>query len=72
MVRIMTVSELREELERFDDDMEICIGMEQNYGSNFAYTISETEIYDVKDWDNDREEKVVISMGRQFGTVKYE
>ena len=35
----MTVRELIDELERFDDDMEVKIGMIQNYGSNFAMDI---------------------------------
>ncbi len=68
----MTVRELIEELENFDEDMEVVIGMQQNYGSDFAYTICDTEELPVKDWDNDREDRVVLTMGRQFGTVKYE
>lgn len=59
-------------LEDYDEDAEVCIGMEQQYGSNFAYTISEVEQYNINDWDHDDSEMVVISMGRQFGTVHYE
>lgn len=68
----MTVAELREMLEDFDDDMEVCIGMLQNYGSNFAYTVLDPEEIEVKDWDGDRKGYVVLTMGKQFGTVRYE
>ena len=68
----MTVRELIEELENFDEDMKVVIGMQQNYGCDFAYTIYDTEELPVKDWDNEKEDMVVLTMGRQFGTVKYE
>lgn len=69
----MTVAELKEMLEDFDDEMEVCIGMQQNYGSDWAYTICDVNAFDVKDLDtSEKEEHVVLSMGRQFGTVKYE
>ncbi len=68
----MTVRDLIEELENFDDDQEVVIGMQQNYGSDFAYTIYDTEELPVKDWDNEKEDMVVLTMGGQFGTVKYE
>ena len=69
---MMTVSELKDMLEEFDDDMEICIGMQQKYGSDFAYGICEPFECEVKDWDSDSKDMVVITMGRQFGTVRYE
>ena len=68
----MTVAELKEMLEDFDDDMEVSIGMQQNYGSDFAYTILDPEEIEVKDWDGDSTDHVVLTMGRQFGTVRYE
>lgn len=68
----MTVRDLIEELENFDDDQEVVIGMQQNYGSDFAYTVNEVEELPVKDWDNEKEDMVVLTMGGQFGTVKYE
>ena len=68
----MTVRDLIEELENFDDDQKVVIGMQQNYGCDFAYTIYDTEELPVKDWDNEKEDMVVLTMGRQFGTVKYE
>lgn len=39
----MTVRDLIDELEQFNDDTEVCIGMFQNYGSNFTMEISEVE-----------------------------
>ncbi len=35
----MTVRELIDQLEAFDDDMDVVIGMQQTYGSNFAMEI---------------------------------
>ena len=35
----MTVRDLIDTLEQFDEDMEVRIGMIQNYGSNFAMNI---------------------------------
>lgn len=68
----MTVRDLIEELENFDENMEVVIGMQQNYGSDFSYTICDTEELPVKDWDKEEEDMVVLTMGRQFGTVGYE
>ena len=68
----MTVRELIETLEDYDEEMEVCIGMIQNYGSNFAYSVCETEAYDVNDFDKGTSEMLVLTMGRQFGKVRYE
>lgn len=69
----MTVRDLLDELENYDDDMEVCIGMIQNYGSNWAYTICEVEPHNVSNLDtSDNKEHVVLTMGRQFGTVRYD
>lgn len=35
----MTVRELKDQLETFNDDMEVVIGMQQTYGINFAMEI---------------------------------
>ena len=67
----MTVRELIEELERFDDDMEVIIGMQQNYGSDFAMDIREIGTYEVDEWYGEDGEKVVITEGSQIGTVHY-
>lgn len=67
----MTVRELIEELERFDDDTEVIIGMQQKYGSDFAMDIQEVESYEVDEWYGEDVEKVVITEGQQIGTVRY-
>ena len=68
----MTVRDLIDELENFDEDMPVCIGMMQTYGSNFSMQIVEVDEYVVGDWDHGKEEYVVLTEGRQFGTVKYD
>ena len=70
----MTVRDLIDILENFDDDMPVKIGMIQNYGSNFAMEISENNIeeYEINSWDNGNYKAVVLTEGRQLGTVDYE
>ena len=41
--REMTVRELINELENYDDDQEVMIGQFQTYGSDWCYTISEVK-----------------------------
>lgn len=67
----MTVRDLIDELENFDEDMEVRIGMIQNYGSNFAMNISEVDEYKVKAWYGEDFNAVVITEGSQIGTVNY-
>lgn len=67
----MTVRDLIDELENFDEDMEVRIGMIQNYGSNFAMNISEVDEYKVKAWYGEDFNAVVITEGSQIGTVEY-
>lgn len=68
----MTVRELIDELERFDDDMEVKIGMIQNYGSNFAMNIMyEIEEHRINSFYGDDETAVVLTQGEQIGTVDY-
>ena len=44
----MTVGELICALEDFDEDMEVRIGMQQNYGTDFAMEIrDDVEIYEI-------------------------
>lgn len=57
----MTVGELKEALEMFDDDMEVKIGMVQNYGSNFAMNIAEVDVYNVNEWYYGNYKAVVIT-----------
>lgn len=68
----MTVRELIEALEQFDGDMEVKIGMIQSYGSNFAMNIcNEPEELTINNWDNGKYKAVVLTEGRQIGTVDY-
>lgn len=69
----MTVRELINELERFNDDMEVRIGMIQNYGSNFAMDIMcEIEEHNISSFYGDDYKAIVITKGEQVGTVGYE
>lgn len=67
----MTVRELIEELENYDDDQEVMIGQYQTYGSDWAYAISEVEAHDVRAlYGEDMEDVVLLLEGRQDGTIK--
>ena len=68
----MTVGELISILEDFDEDMEVRIGMIQNYGSNFAMNICDVEEHEVKAWYGENYNAVVITEGSQLGTVNYD
>lgn len=68
----MTVRDLIEMLEEFDEDMEVRIGMIQNYGSNFAMNIVEDIAeHTINSFDGDNFKAVVITEGHQIGTVDY-
>jgi len=70
----MTVRDLIEQLEEFDDDMEVKIGMIQSYGSNFAMNICDDIVEErtIHDWDYGDYKAIVITEGGQIGTVNYE
>ena len=69
----MTVRELIDALEEFDEDMEVKIGMIQRYGSNFAMNICENvEVHKINAWYEEDYKAVVITEGRQIGTVDYD
>lgn len=70
----MTVKELINWLEDFDDDAEVVIGMKQRYGSNFAMEIENVSEEKVDNWDTNEEDipYVVITEGKQIGCVGYE
>jgi hypothetical protein len=69
----MKVRDLIEELEQFDDDMEVRIGMIQNYGSNFAMNVvDEIAEHTIKSFYGDDFKAVVITEGNQIGTVVYD
>ena len=69
----MTVRDLIEELEQFDEDMEIRIGMIQNYGSNFAMNIiDDIAEHTIKSFYGKDFKAVVLTEGNQIGTVDYD
>ena len=69
----MTVRDLIDALEEFDEDIEVRIGMIQRYGSNFAMDIMcEIEEHDIRSFYGDDYRAVVITEGGQVGTVNYD
>lgn len=69
----MTVSELIEVLEEFDGDMEVRIGMIQNYGSNFAMNIiDDIAEHKINTFYGNGFKAVVLTEGDQIGTVNYD
>lgn len=69
----MTVRDLIEMLEEFDEDMEVRIGMIQNYGSNFAMNIiDDIAEHTIRTFYGDDFKAVVITEGEQIGTVDYD
>jgi hypothetical protein len=69
----MTVRDLIEELEQFDEDMEVRIGMIQNYGSNFAMNIIDNIAeHNIRAFYGDDFKAVVLTEGNQVGTVDYD
>jgi hypothetical protein len=67
----MTVRELIEALECFDDDMKVVIGMQQRYGTDFAMDIRDVEEYKVLSFYDEDYKAVVITEGEQDGSVDY-
>ena len=67
----MTVGELKAALEDYDEDLPVCIGMIQSYGSNFATELDDVDEFTVDDWEYGEEKKVVLTQGSQIGTVNY-
>lgn len=72
----MTVRELINWLEDFNEDAEVVIGMHQKYGTDFAMAIDEvsTEKINMFYGDDGEDEDlryVVITEGNQIGSVSY-
>lgn len=68
----MTVRDLINALEQFDEDMEVCIGMIQKYGSDFAMDIVDSvEEHTIRAYYGDDYKAVVLTEGDQIGTVNY-
>lgn len=69
----MTVRELINWLEDFDEDAIVIIGMQQTYGTDFAMEIENVSDENVNLFYGDSEDKfVVITEGSQIGSVDYE
>ena len=69
----MTVRDLIEALEEFDDNMEVVIGMKQTYGSDFAMDIEyDVDEYRINAFYGDDYRAVVITESTQCGTVDYD
>ena len=69
----MTVRDLIKMLEEFDEDMEVRIGMIQNYGSNFAMDIIEDVAeHNIRTFYGKDFKAVVLTEGAQIGTVDYD
>lgn len=69
----MTVRDLIDALEEFDEDTEVRIGMIQNYGSNFAMDImDEISIHNINSFYEEDIKAVVLTEGNQVGTVDYD
>lgn len=69
----MTVRDLIDMLEEFDEDMEVRIGMIQNYGSNFAMNIiDDIAEHNIRSFYGKDFTAVVITEGNQIGVVEYD
>jgi hypothetical protein len=69
----MTVRELIDALEEFDDEMEVRIGMQQNYGTDFAMRINDNVAeYTINSFYGEDYKAVVITEGSQCGSVDYD
>ena len=67
----MTVGELKDILNQYDEDLPVCVGEIQTYGSNFATELDDIDVLKVDDWEYGEEHKVVLTQGSQIGIVKY-
>lgn len=68
---MMTVGELKAVLEDYDEDLTVCVGIIQTYGSNFATEIDDVDELTVDDFEYGEEKKVVLTQGSQIGIVEY-
>lgn len=71
--KTMTVRDLIDALKQFDEDLEVKIGMIQRYGSDFAMDIcEEIEEHNINSFYGEDIKAVVLTEGRQIGTVDYD
>ena len=69
----MTVRDLIEILETYDDDMEVIIGMIQTYGSNFAMRIvDDIAEHRINTFYGKNFNAIVLTEGNQIGVVNYD
>lgn len=54
---MMTVGELKAALEDYDEDLPVCIGMIQTYGSNFATELDDANEFTVDNWGYSKKRK---------------
>ena len=68
----MTVRDLIDMLENFDEDMEVRIGMRQKYGTDFAMEVEyDVEEYTINPFYGTAYKAIVITEGSQCGSVDY-
>ena len=68
----MTVRDLKNQLEAFDDDTEVVIGIQQTYATDFAMEIEDNlDEYNITAFDVEDYRAVVITEGEQIGAVDY-
>ena len=63
----MTVNELVNMLQDFDDDTEVVLALYQRYGGDFAYDIRDVSKDKYDNWDYGKETCVQIVLGGQIG-----
>ncbi len=69
----MKVRDLIEALQRFDGDMEVKIGMQQTYGTDFAMDVnSNIAEHKIRAFYGRDYKAVVITEGNQCGAVVYD
>jgi hypothetical protein len=69
----MTVRDLIEILETYDEDMEVIIGMIQTYGSNFAMRIvNDIAEHRINTFYGKDFNAIVLTEGNQIGIVDYD
>lgn len=68
----MKVRDLIEELQNFDGDMKVKIGMKQRYGTDFAMDVEyDVEVRKIRAFWGSDYKAVVITQGDQCGAVVY-
>lgn len=68
----MTVRNLIDILETYDEDLEVRIGMKQTYGSNFAIRINGVSEHTINAFYGSDYTAVVITEADQCGIVDYD